>query len=222
MKYLRALILGVALLSTATAAQAATLTFDFEHVISGNTPDGTPPWLSATFADTSEGVLLTLAAAGITGQDFITEWNFNSTLGDLTGLDYLYTNVTGVTELTILSAGLNDAVLAGTGARYDLGLRFATANNQGGVNRFKGGDLATVLLFGLDDLTAESFNALSSPASKAYLAEAKIQGIGADAQGSSWIVPDPGPAPVPEPGTMILLGAGAFGLAIYGKRRKNA
>lgn len=29
-------------------------------------------------------------------------------------------------------------------------------------------------------------------------------------------------APVPEPGTMLLLGAGFLGLAIYGKRRKNA
>jgi len=28
--------------------------------------------------------------------------------------------------------------------------------------------------------------------------------------------------PVPEPGTMLLLGAGFLGLAIYGKRRKNA
>ena len=30
------------------------------------------------------------------------------------------------------------------------------------------------------------------------------------------------PAPVPEPGTMMMLGAGFLGLAIYGKRRKNA
>ncbi|OGU07590.1 MAG: hypothetical protein A2075_18910 [Geobacteraceae bacterium GWC2_58_44] len=31
-----------------------------------------------------------------------------------------------------------------------------------------------------------------------------------------------GTAPVPEPGTMMLLGAGFLGLAVYGKRRKNA
>lgn len=33
---------------------------------------------------------------------------------------------------------------------------------------------------------------------------------------------EPQSAPVPEPGTMMLLGAGFIGLAIYGKRRKSA
>ncbi|WP_183353504.1 XDD4 family exosortase-dependent surface protein [Geomonas silvestris] len=36
------------------------------------------------------------------------------------------------------------------------------------------------------------------------------------------ITPPQGPTPVPEPGTLLLLGIGGFGLAIWGKRRKSA
>jgi hypothetical protein len=40
-------------------------------------------------------------------------------------------------------------------------------------------------------------------------------------QGSTFSSESTAPAPVPEPGTMMLLSAGVFGLAVYAKRRKN-
>lgn len=223
MKCVRAAVLAVALLSAATAAQANTLLFEFDQVISGDTPDGASPWLTATIADVTgsqPGVLVTLAASGLGGSDFITEWNFNTTLPSLDGLQHTYSTVTGTTNLTHFFSGI-DSVNAGTGAWFDLGLRFTTAGNQGGTNRFMGGELATLFLYGIADLNAETFLALSSPAAKAYLAEAKIQGIGGDAEASSWIVPETETTPVPEPGTMMLLGTGVLGLALYGKRRRN-
>lgn len=41
-------------------------------------------------------------------------------------------------------------------------------------------------------------------------------------QTSAFFTDGPTTTPVPEPGTMLLLGAGFLGLAVYGKRRRNA
>jgi len=226
MKTIRTLFLGIALLMTATAAHA--LTFDFTQVLTGDTPNGTSPWLTAIFSDSTlqvgdadtQGVLLTLTAPGLVDTDnFVSTWAFNTQLGSLTGLQHQVTELDGITNLESFDFGI-DSYNAGAGALFDLVFQFVTSNQGGGASRFEGGELASIFLYGVDGLTADSFYALSSPESKAYFAEAHIQEIIGGDEGSAWVVP--GTTPVPEPGTLLLLGAGFLGLAIYGKRRRNS
>lgn len=223
MKTIRTLILGMALLVSATAAHA--LTFDFNTVISGATPAGLPPWLSAEFTDVSgvaikdktlhDGVVVHLTASGLVlPSEFVSKWTFNSTLQSLAGMNFFVQSTTAGTSLKNNPTFALDNVHAGAqGAKsaYDIGFEFMTSNG----GRFQQGDLADIFLYGVSGLNAASFDTTNNDG---YYAEAHIQGIGTD---SSWVVPVEN-APVPEPGTMVLLGAGFLGLAIYGKRRKNS
>jgi hypothetical protein len=71
------------------------------------------------------------------------------------------------------------------------------------------------------DLDAINFN--NTDSSGVFHVAAHIgKGSSTLPNGEESIFVGDGPAPVPEPGTMMLLGAGFLGLAVYGKRRKNA
>ena len=214
----RILIAIVAFLGAiALAAPVQALTFNYNYEYSGATaPAGPAPWLTAIFADVSGGVQLTLSTAGLTGREFVTEWDFNLNpgLGDpydaIADIEF----VSGVVPDQV-SWG-KDAFKAGPDGDYDIEFLFGTAN----AYRFIGGQTAVFLITGTG-LTSGHFNYPSNPGNSGvggpYLSGAHVQGIGNFAQDSGWVAP----VGISEPVTMLLLGLGLVAVAGISRKLKK-
>jgi hypothetical protein len=75
------------------------------------------------------------------------------------------------------------------------------------------------LLTELSFLDLLSFDAPRPPTENTQYFIGRFQRTGVDGEGSDIAIPTGSPAPVPEPGTLFLLGTGLLGLAIYGRKR---
>ncbi|GFO63667.1 PEP-CTERM sorting domain-containing protein [Geomonas paludis] len=208
-------IAAMALLAT-VEARATTLTYSFDQNNSNLTGG---PWANITLDDAKEGkvhITVDLLQAG-----------YDSTGSNFGLKDFYFNENTGLTNLS-----LEFSYPSTWTYKYSPGSELGGVGPYGKfelVTSGSGSDRTGYLDFYLSSptgpLSAAAF-AVTSP-NTAYMFAGQIGGfseVGTDgktyesAQFASSGRPVP---PVPEPGTVTLLGAGCFALAVYAKRRKS-
>ena len=230
-KLLFLIIVGVGAIFAATSVPAATFTYplDFQFSDTGTDPEGPTPWLTATFEDIDpqEGtdlpqVRLTMSALNLTDDEFVSEWYFNidPEFNITNSFEFPPTYEDGP-PITGFVRGPNSYKANGnSGDGFDIVFSFETANNSD--DRFTSGETSVFIFVGNGEpLTAESFNFLNEPGPSSgpgmFYTAAHVQGIGEDDNESGWIAATESISAIPEPGSILLLGAGLASL--FGIRR---
>ncbi len=174
-----ALMAVLAVGSFAMSAEAL-LTYNLDHVFSGATPSGGTPYATATFLSTGANeVTLTMTNLLGSGQ-FITEWDFNSTV--TSGLTFTY--VSGA-EAESVGLGSNSFQADGDG-KYDIEFDFPSSE----ADRFTAGTSAyTITGTGITEATFSGLSAPGGGAGGPFHTAAHVQGIPGTGGGtcSGWI-----------------------------------
>ena len=198
------------------------LLFELDLVYTGTgTPQGTPPWLTATFQNLGpNSVQLTMDYSGGTsgGTEYVNSWFFNFN----PSFEVLGLNIIPQSEIAanpIIKA--SDGVKAGGDLLFDIQFSFAP-------NSFNAGKTSAYLISSTvpgESIDALSFSFLSTNTLGLtnYYSAANILGI------DSWTAaataqtpgpgPGPGPSPIPEPATMMLLGCGLGGVTVFCRKK---
>jgi hypothetical protein len=202
--------LGVAAITLliASGAQAATITFSLGIEFSGATePEGTPPWLTATFDDGGSpgSVDLTLETTNLTDAESVFEWSFNYDPElDPTALAFSAPIKTGAFTDPTVNLGADLFKADGDGF-FDIQIVFD--NGEGASSRFGVGDKVEYTITGPLTLTADWFDYPSATGGGegVFPTAAHVGAIGPSDDESGWIS-------APEPATLVALAAGLLGM----------
>src|ERR1051325_3873471 len=141
---------------------AESITYNFDHTLTGVAPAGPTPWLTARFSDAQPNtVTVTLAASGLTGNEFIGQWyfNLNPTLNPAS-LTFTEIGSSGAFTVPTVETGAN-AFKPDWDGKYDLMFDFTTSGDLS--TQFSGGDSVTFSITGIAGLTAVDFLFANTP-----------------------------------------------------------
>lgn len=217
------LTMGLLAIAAVGSANASVITFNLDTVVTGDTPNGPSPWLTATFTDSGADEVTLKLMANYTGGDFLKGqdgpnttlgWGFNlaDTAPSLVFSDFDCTGGNCANGINTTANGAGDSSIG----YFDV--TFGWLNKSGDEAHFGAGDSATytITAAGLDAIDFLATN--GSPYD--YYSGAHVQGTSGPA-GSGKIAATTPSISVPEPAGWALFALGLTGVIAVGFGRSR-
>lgn len=204
---------AIALCLQAGAAFASPVTINVDQVYTGTTPDGSPPWLVATFNQTGSNTGTLTLTSHLSSSDFIQ--GLESSHAAVGWAFYLDQSLSGISCASGNCGNSNTGFAASGFNTGPVGDIFNLGFGWSRSSRFVAGDSAIYDLTFTSALSGNPFG----PNGDGWWSVAHIQGIGPNGD-SGWIVSGTSVS-VPEPAELGLFGLGVLLVALFAGLRRR-